>query len=168
MSFHLARILSATSSWFAQSSSANLAPNRSFNPGPTVTARFSNLFVRPPAGPVNFIRQASRSHCGFAHIANMIPNLPGKRYWSAPFGRHQCPECLGQFQLRFSIGQIASRWCIALSVRPLSAIIYTRTEGWLIPAVFYAAYCCLIMLPLDRVIDDRWRKATPLFPVGPA
>lgn len=94
--------------------------------------------------------------------------LTWKRYWSAPFGRHQCPECLGQFQLRFSIGQIASRAGIALPGAAIAVIIHTRTEGWLIPAVFYAAYCCLIMLPLDRVIDDRWRKATPLFPVGPA
>lgn len=91
-------------------------------------------------------------------------DLTWKRYWSAPLGRHRCPACLGQFQLEYSIGQFASRFGIALPGALIAVAIHTRTQGWLIPALFYLAYSCLIGLPLDRVIDDRWRKAIPHFP----
>ena len=97
-----------------------------------------------------------------------IVDLTWKRYWAAPLGRHKCPECSERFQLEFTTSQIALRCAIVLPGALIGVFIYAYTKTWLTPACFYTLFCATVVIPLDRLIDNRWRKTIPILPPGNA
>ncbi|MDA8139067.1 MAG: hypothetical protein M0036_10480 [Desulfobacteraceae bacterium] len=84
--------------------------------------------------------------------------LTWKKYWSAPLGKHACPECKTAFRLKNSFLYYAAIISAAFLLGLLFPLLRARfgidfMQGLLI----YLACCLVIIVPLDRWIDDKWR-----------
>ncbi len=92
------------------------------------------------------------------HCNEQVP-LTWKRYWGSPFGRHTCPVCTKDFKLEVSAGQIAIRAIFALPGALAGTLFLSRMNSWSVSMLFYSGYFFLILIPVDRMIDNRWRKS---------
>lgn len=89
--------------------------------------------------------------------------LTWKRYWASPLGNHSCPACDKPFRLKHSFryyfiilgAAILLGVLFALLTRIFSLSMYTAL-------IFYTLSGLVLLIPLDRWIDTKWRKTEPV------
>lgn len=94
---------------------------------------------------------------------NSEVDLTWKRYWASPMGNHGCTQCGESFRLKHSVKYYAAIVFMAIA---LGSFFPLFAKYW--GAAYYlsvAAYllCCLVILiPIDRWIDSKWRGTVPV------
>jgi hypothetical protein len=89
---------------------------------------------------------------------NQEVQLTWQRYWASPLGKHICPQCHEPFRLKHSFLYYASIISAAFLLGALFPLLRSR---WAISFYqglsIYLVACMLIIVPLDRWIDNKWR-----------
>ena len=94
--------------------------------------------------------------------------LTWKEYFLEILGRHNCVACKRRFKLSFSWSYLAIAVLMALIIGGLATFLIVRwTHSRVTAAVCSLAIVLVVLLPLDRWLDDHWRKSAPLEPDKP-
>lgn len=84
--------------------------------------------------------------------------LTWKRYWSTPLGKHGCPECRKEFRLKHSLVYYWTIFSIAIVMGLFFPVFRNYFSLDLLPAaVVYIVSCLVILIPVDRWVDDKLR-----------
>jgi drug/metabolite transporter (DMT)-like permease len=103
--------------------------------------------------------------CPYCHHAFA---LTWKEYFQEIWGRHNCIACKRRFKLSFSWSYLAITVLIALIIGTMATfLIIRRTHSRTITAIGCLVVVLVVLLPLDRWLDDHWRKSAPLEPDKP-
>ena len=95
-------------------------------------------------------------------------DLTWKEYFREIWGRHDCVACKRRFKLSFSWLYLAITVLMALIIGGLATFLIVRwTHSRLIAAIGGLVIVLVVLLPLDRWLDDHWRKSAPLEPDKP-
>ena len=84
-------------------------------------------------------------------------------YFRHPLSRHSCPQCKSRFKLQRSLTYILlllGAFIVLASLPCLIVMFYTRNLK--LSILTYLALSVLLVLPIDRTLDDRFRKSIPL------
>ena len=111
------------------------------------------------------------------HCHEVFP-LTWSRYWRAPFGKHTCPRCAKKSKLHSSLVYWLLYWPLLLIAPAVSVfgigVVYALMagpgqsdariaayfDGWMwVPAMLLPF---VLFPPIDRFIDERFRKLRPL------
>jgi hypothetical protein len=94
----------------------------------------------------------------------MFP-LTWRRYWRAPNGHHQCPQCGRKSRLPLSVGYVSLVFLAAcLGGVPL-AIVFYYWIGFVGMIVGWTVGAFLTSLPIDKMfLDARYRNLVKLEP----
>jgi hypothetical protein len=89
--------------------------------------------------------------------------LSWKKYWASPLGNHNCPACDGRFRLNHSFRY----YLIILGAALLLGLLLTLSTRFFklsltAALIFYALGGLVLLVPLDRWIDAKWRKTEPV------
>ena len=83
-------------------------------------------------------------------------------------GHHNCVACKSRFKLLCSWSYLAITVLIALIIAGLATFLVTRwTHSRVMAAVGGLVIVLVVLLPLDRWLDDHWRKSALLEPDKP-
>ena len=89
-------------------------------------------------------------------------------YFREIWGRHDCVACKRRFKLSFSWPYLAITVLITLILAGLATFLVVRwTHSRKIAASGGLVVILAVLLPLDRWIDDHWRKSAALEPDKP-
>ena len=92
-------------------------------------------------------------------------DLTWKEYFCEIWGHHNCVACKRRFKLSFSWSYLAIAVLMALIIGGLATFLIVRwTHSRVMAAVCSLAIVLVVLLPLDRWLDDHWRKSAPLEP----
>lgn len=84
--------------------------------------------------------------------------LTWKRYWTAPMGKHVCPECGESFRLKHSLIYYTTIFSVAASLGLIFPLFRRLWDTTLVQAgIVYLIICTVILIPIDRWVDSRWR-----------
>jgi hypothetical protein len=91
--------------------------------------------------------------------------LTWKGYFREVWGRHNCAACKRRFKLSYSWSDLAIVGLMALIIAGLATFLIARSShSWVIAAVTGLVIVLVVLLPLDRWLDDHWRKSAALEP----
>jgi len=91
--------------------------------------------------------------------------LTWKEYFLEIWGRHNCVACKRRFKLSCSWSYLAIAVLMALIIAGLATFLVARwTHSRVNAAVGGLVIILVVLLPLDRWLDDHWRKSTLLKP----
>ena len=94
--------------------------------------------------------------------------LTWKEYFLEIWGRHSCVACKCRFKLSYSWLYLAITVLIALIIAGLATFLIVRwTHSRVMAAVGSLVIVLVVLLPLDRWLDDHWRKSMLLKPNKP-
>jgi hypothetical protein len=94
--------------------------------------------------------------------------LTWKEYFREIWGHHNCVACKHRFKLSFSWSYLAITVLVVLIIAGLTTFLVARWTHYRVMAVVTGLVIGLVvLLPLDRWLDDHWRKSTLLRPDKP-
>jgi drug/metabolite transporter superfamily protein YnfA len=94
--------------------------------------------------------------------------LTWKEYFLEILGCHDCVACKRRFKLSFSWLYLAITVLMALIIGGLATFLIVRcTHSRVMAVVGSLVIVLVVLLPLDRWLDDNWRKSAPLEPDKP-
>jgi drug/metabolite transporter superfamily protein YnfA len=94
--------------------------------------------------------------------------LTWKEYFCEIWGHHNCVACKRRFKLSFSWWYLAIAVLITLIIAGLATFLVVRwTHSRMIATVGGLVIVLVVLLPLDRWLDDHWRKSALLEPDKP-
>lgn len=93
--------------------------------------------------------------------------LTWKEYFLEILGCHNCVACKRRFKLSFSWSYLAITVLIVLMIGGLATFLAVRFTHSRITAIGGFVIVLVVLLPLDRWLDDHWRKSAPLEPDKP-
>jgi hypothetical protein len=93
--------------------------------------------------------------------------LTWKEYFWEARGHHNCVACKRRFKLSYSWSYLAIAVLIALIIAGLAMFLVARWTHSRIAAVGGLVIVLVVLLALDRWLDDHWRKSAPLEPDEP-
>jgi uncharacterized membrane protein len=94
--------------------------------------------------------------------------LTWKEYFREVWGHHNCVACKRRFKLAFSWSYLAIALLVALIVGGLAAFLVAyRTHSRVGAVAAGVVIILVVLLPLDRWLDDHWRRSAPLEPDKP-
>jgi hypothetical protein len=101
-------------------------------------------------------------HCNHAFA------LTWKEYFREIRGRHDCVACKRRFKLSCSWSYLAITALVALIIAGMATFLIVRwTHFRVLAAIGGLVIVLVVLLPLDRWLDDHWRKSAPLEPDKP-
>ena len=93
--------------------------------------------------------------------------LTWKEYFLEILGCHNCVACKRRFKLSFSWLYLAITVLIVLMIGGLATFLAVRFTHSRITAIGGLVIVLVVLLSLDRWLDDHWRKSAPLEPDKP-
>lgn len=91
--------------------------------------------------------------------------LTWKEYFGEIRGRHNCIACKRRFKLSYSWSYLAIVVLVVVIVAGPATFLAARwTHSRVMAAASGLIVLLVVLLPLDRWLDDRWRKSAPLEP----
>jgi hypothetical protein len=94
--------------------------------------------------------------------------LTWKEYFREVWGHHNCAVCKRRFKLSYSWSYLSILGLMTLIIVGLATFLIARSShSWVITSVAGLVIVLAVLLPLDRWLDDHWRKSTPLEPAKP-
>jgi drug/metabolite transporter superfamily protein YnfA len=101
-------------------------------------------------------------HCNHTFALNW------KEYFREIRGHHNCVACKRRFKLSWSWSYLAIAVLVALIIAGLATFLVAHwTHFRVMAAVGGLLIVPVVLLPLDRWLDDHWRKSVPLEPDKP-
>lgn len=91
---------------------------------------------------------------------NYVSPLTWSRYFRSALGRHSCPSCFKSFRLQSGVVQVLLTFGVVWGVGVPGMFLFHQWFGgyWALIGIIPAA---VVGAPLDKLLDNRYRKAKP-------
>ncbi|SRR5258706_8874947 len=98
------------------------------------------------------------------HCNHSFP-LTWRRYAKSPLGKHTCPACGRVSRFRWTVSYVTFvliAWIVFLAVAfVVTLLIFPKTWQRMVGIPYYVSLYfvgCIVIIPLDRFFDERFRK----------
>ncbi len=96
---------------------------------------------------------------------NHTYRLAWREYFKEPRGHHRCPQCHEGFRLRYSFRYVvlSTLGCVIGGAMLALLTFFCFGGSWYVLAAWIAG-AGITGIPIDRLLDDRFRKAVAIKP----
>lgn len=86
-----------------------------------------------------------------------------REYFCEPRGRHNCPACGTRLKLVISFSHICiSVLATVLLVIAPATLVFQFSGSWLFYGATILVCAVIFVLPIDMLLDDKWRESAKL------